>query len=198
MLRAHLAAAVVLAFGAAGCSGDEPDPEPEAASSTPLAALDTSAITVARAEFCSRIASTAVDEALGGPVSSTDDYTNGEKARLAPGVTDVAHEYGCVWVGADGTTARAWVFAPPVTAGQARKLQAAATRAEGCAPVPDAAPFGAPTTALRCTGDDGVVTAYHGLFGDAWLSCSLSARAAAGDLAERTDRWCATVVQATG
>ena len=42
------------------------------------------------------------------------------------------------------------------------------------------------------------MTAYHGLFGDAWLSCSLSARAAVDDLAERTDRWCATVVQATG
>jgi len=198
MLRARLAAVLLLMLGAARCSGDEPDPEPEAASSTPLSALDTGSLTAARAEFCSRITPTAVDEALGSPASRTVDYANGEKARLAPGVTDVAHEYGCVWVGADGTTARAWVFAPPVTAGQARKLRSEATRAEGCAPVPDAAPFGAPTAAVRCTGDDAVVTAYHGLFGDAWLSCSLSTRTETDDLPDRSDRWCAAVVRATG
>lgn len=197
MLRPRLVAVVLLAVAASGCSGDEPEPEAEP-TSTPLAALDTGAITVTRGEFCSQVPSTAVEDALGGPSASDAGYDNGETAELAAGVTDVAHEYGCGWSAADGTTARAWVFAPPVTAGQANRLQAAATHAEGCTPLPDAPRFGARSAALRCAGDPGVVASYRGLFGDAWLSCSLGVPAESADLVERAERWCATVVQAAG
>jgi hypothetical protein len=106
----------------------------------------------------------------------------------------VAHEYGCRWSAADGTTAQGWVFAPPVTPGQAERLRRAAAKADGCRAVPDAPRFGSRSVAVRC--DDGT-TAFHGLFGDAWLSCSVTVRgSASGDAVERTGRWCVSVAQA--
>jgi hypothetical protein len=46
---------------------------------------------------------------------------------------------------------------------------------------------------VRC-GDE---VTFHGLFGDAWLSCSLSAVGADQDgLVDRTGRWCVAVAQA--
>ena len=130
--------------------------------------FDTGDVTIGRAEFCSRVAPTAVEEALGGAATSSENYANGDRAEVAPGVRDVAHEYGCTWTAADGTVARAWVFAPPVTPEQAGALRRAAT-GKGCRPVPDAPAYGEPSVAVRC----GAETAFHGLFGDAWLSCSL-------------------------
>lgn len=195
MLRALLVLAALLT--SAGCSGDSDEPA-TTPSATPLSALDTTAIAVVRGEFCSRVAPASVEAALGGEASAADAYGNGEKADLAPDVRDVAHEYGCVWTAGDGTTARAWVFAPPVTAGQANRLQAAATNADGCERLPDAPRFGARSAAVRCSGDGGVVASYHGLFGDAWLSCSLGAPAAAADLAERAADWCAAILLAAG
>lgn len=191
VLRALLAVAALLV--ATGCTGDAPEPEPTA-TTTPLSALDTAAMTVVRGELCSRVAPAAVEAALGGPADETDEYANGETADLAPGVTDVAHEHGCAWTTADGTTARAWVFAPPVTAGQANRLQRAAVDADGCAPLAGAARFGARSAAVRCEDDGAVVASYRGLFGDAWLACSL--RSPTTDPADRLDAWCAEVLQA--
>lgn len=190
MLRRLLAAAVILVTAA--CSTDGPESEPTA-TSTPLSALDTAAIAVVRGELCSRVAADAVDTALGGPAETTEDYGNGDTADLAPGVTDVAHEYGCTWAAADGTTARAWVFAPPVSAGQANRLRDAAVREKGCATVGDAARFGTRTVAVRCAGG---TTTLAGLFGDAWLSCSLRLPDPPPDATARTETWCADVLRA--
>ncbi len=60
-----------------------------------------------------------METALGGPVSETGHYDSGDRVPLAPGVTDVAHEFNCTFESGDGTQARAWVFAGPV-AGRAR------------------------------------------------------------------------------
>ena len=192
----------------AACEGDTPAPAPAPTSSTPLGELATETVTVARDGFCARVAPAAVEEALGAAPTDADAWANGERATLAPGLTDVAHEYGCRWT-ADGTTVRAWVFAPPVTAGQAEGLRRAATRAEDCDPVADAPRFGSRGVAVRCaggtggaggSGGSGAVTAFHGLFGDAWLSCSVetsgSASVPPAEALDRAGRWCATVLQA--
>ena len=64
-------------------------------SSTPLADYDTSVVALSRAPFCDRLPDEAVAEALGGDVGRTTAYRNGQSAELAPGLEDVAHEYGC-------------------------------------------------------------------------------------------------------
>lgn len=191
MSRIAVALAAV-ALAAAGCSGgSEPPAEPAAVAPTPLASFETGTLTIARADFCARVAPAAVTDALGGDPEATRTWANGDRTTLAAGVTDVAHEYGCRWTAADGTTAQGWVFAPPVTPGQARRLRHAAATAPGCDRVPDAPAFGRRSVAVRC--DDGT-TAFHGLFGDAWLSCSVTV--GAGDAVERAGRWCVSVAEA--
>ena len=196
--RVVVLAAALLALTACSGGGDPPEADTPTVTPTPLADFATDTLTVARADFCSRVAPAAVEAALGGESGSADAWANGERARLADGVTDVAHEYGCRWSAADGTTAQGWVFAPPVTPGQAERFRRAAAQADGCRPVPDAPDFGSRSVAVRC--DDGT-TAFHGLFGDAWLSCSVtladsSAGSASGDAVERAGRWCVSVAQA--
>jgi hypothetical protein len=192
MSRAAVAVvAVALALSACSGGGSEPAARPSTVAPTPLSELATGTLTAARADFCSQVAPTSVEDALGTEPDATDAWANGDRAQLAEGVTDVAHEYGCRWRASDGTTAQGWVFAPPVTPGQAERLRHAATAADGCRAVPDAPPFGSRSVAVRC--DDGT-TSYHGLFGDAWLSCSLTA--SGPDALDRTGRWCVTVAQA--
>lgn len=188
-------AVAALALAAAGCSGEsEPPSRPASVAPTPLADLATDTLTLARSDFCARVAPAAVEDVLGGEPEAGDTWANGDRARLADGLTDVAHEFGCRWVSADGTTAQGWVFAPPVTPGRAAELRRAAATADGCRPVKDAPDFGSPSVAVRCA--DGT-TAFHGLFGDAWLSCSLTVGGGApGDALDRVGRWCVSVAQA--
>lgn len=188
-------ALAVLALATAGCSaGSGPTAEPASVAPTPLASFDTGALTVARSDFCARVAPGAVEDALGAEAGSADSWANGDRARLADGVADVAHEYGCRWSSADGTTAQGWVFAPPVTPGQAERLRHAAATADGCQVVKDAPEFGSRSVAVRC--DDGT-TAFHGLFGDTWLSCSVTVGGdIPGDAVDRAGRWCVSVAQA--
>jgi hypothetical protein len=167
------------------------DDEPKAAptpSSTPLEQFDTSSLEVARTGFCSRVAPAAVEEALGAPPESADSWNNGDRAEVADGVRDVVHEYGCSWTAADGRVAEAWVFAPPVARSDVPGLRRATAQEQGCRRLADAPAYGAGSVAVRCGRGS---TAFHGLFGDAWLSCSLS-----GTDLGRTGRWCVTVAQA--
>lgn len=201
--RSALAAALVplVLVGASACTQDAPrtpssaPSAPASVSSTPLASLDTTSLVVARTSFCDAVSPAAAEDALGAEVESSSSYRNGQKTRLAPKVSDVAHEFGCVWTTTDGDTARAWVFAPPVTRARARQLtRASATK--GCSTIRDAA-FGAPSVATRCGGKQNVTESYFGLFGDAWLSCTLEvAKPRPADLTERADRWCAAIAQA--
>lgn len=193
--------AAVCLLGVGSCQGDD-EPAPSAApspSSTPLAELDTATLVVRRDSFCSDVDPDAVEEALGGVPDASTSYDNGEPARLTRTVEDVAHEFDCTWQRAGGTVARAWVFAPPVTAGRARALAREAQTVPGCFPVPDASAFGRPSAAVGCRTGRTLEAAYHGLFGDAWLSCSLAvpvggdSRAA---LVDRAGRWCVAVATA--
>ena len=102
-----------------------------------------------RADFCDRVPPADAQRALGAEVARSTSYGNGEPAALGRGVRDISHEFGCTWTAADGTRARAWVFAPPITLARAGQLTSAAT-GSGCRAVPGAPPFGSPTTAVRC------------------------------------------------
>jgi hypothetical protein len=188
------------------CSGGSTEPgsgpsEPASPEPTSLAEVDTTALGVVRTAFCDSIESTQVEAALGGTVSDTEHYANGERATLAPGVTDVAHENGCVFVGEGETgdvVARTWVFVPPVTTDEAETLADAARDTEGCEGLGDAAAYGEPTLAQVCRAGKGrgrtVEVSYRGLFGDAWLACSLQLPVADSPgrqaLVARTDAWC--------
>ena len=195
---AVIAATLLTLPGVTACTGDDgpdaaPSPTPQP---TPLADLATDQMAVARDSFCARVAPAAVDEALGAPAEDEADWSNGERAAVG-GVTDVVHEFGCRWRAADGTAASGWVFAPPVAPDQAAALRRAAARAEGCREVAGAPAYGSTSVAVRCADGAGpVTTSFHGLFGDAWLSCSLESPGTDGDLVARAEQWCATVLAA--
>jgi hypothetical protein len=206
-----LAAAVVLTaaavgvgialHGGGGGGGEGPrEPSASAAAGTPLSAYDTSTVAVDRSAFCSGLQPADVTAALGGEPESSSSYGNGQRGQLTRTVEDVAHEYSCTWVGPDGATARGWVFAPPVTPGEARALAKAAAREPGCDALPGAPDFGSPTAAIACTGAGDQRVSFRGLFGDAWLACSVSAPRTAGltqdALVDRAGRWCVSVARA--
>lgn len=202
--RTALAAALtaVLLTGATACTDDSPK-APAAAPSdpaTPLADLDTSSLVIVRDAFCERVSPAEVQTVLGAAVDSSTSYENGQPAQLSETVEDVAHEYGCTWTASDGTVGRAWVFAPPVTPERARLLvrQAPSEAGNGCTRVRGAAAFGSPTVAVVCDRPHHQEVSFHGLFGDAWLSCSL-ALPTSGDrqaLVERAGTWCVDVAEA--
>lgn len=223
-LAGTVAVAALLALGLAACDGAgeaEPDPAPTSAAPTPLDEIDTAALAVARADFCDAVPADATASALDEEVGEAASYDNGDVAEVAPGAEDRLHEIGCRWYGegdpADLTTTRAsaWVFAPPVTPEQA-ELYVGASVGAGCRAVEGQAAYGAPTLATVCrtavpgtaTTSEAEVTevSFRGLFGDAWLTCTLRAPTVgepAGaepptddDLFERAGTWCGQVALA--
>ncbi|MGZ4487598.1 MAG: hypothetical protein ACXVW1_06665 [Nocardioides sp.] len=201
LLGPAAAVAVLALVGISACShGGSGTPAPaKSPSPTPLSQVDTSGVVVQRDAFCSGIGPDDLEAALGSTAYHGDSYNNGDHARLVHGVRDVAHEFDCTWRLPDGTTARAWVFAPPVTPEQAGRLRdAEVTR--GCSATKDAG-FGHPSVATRCGPQGqpkgGWLQGYYGLFGDAWLSCTLSGPGTEpADGTSRTDAWCGAVLSA--
>jgi hypothetical protein len=201
LLVAGLATVVIILGGllllgdADAPAGDEPSDD-QPFQTTALASYDTSAATVTRGSFCAALDRRQVAAALDGEPESATSWENGDTVSLADGVEDVGHEFGCEYAGADGTVARAWVFAPPVDAEQAQRLVRSAGKAPGCAAA-DGPAFGAPTLALTCTKDGIVQASYRGLFGDAWLVCEVVPPAGATwDVVDRAGRWCVGVLEA--
>jgi len=198
LLLSALLTLVPVAIGVA-VSGDATlTREPAAYQGTPLAEFDTTEAVVQRAPFCDLVPAAAVKEALGDSATLAA-YGNGEQSEAFPGA-DVAHEYGCRFSPADAAVvgeARGWVFAPPVTVDAAQQL-ATAPVAKKCAPLPDAPAYGTPSTALVCPGDGVQTVSFHGLFGDAWLACSLTlpAEVAPEEIVDRAGRWCVAVAEA--
>lgn len=195
VVRWFVAALVVCTTAACTGSGDEPSEPSAAPPVTALGDLDTTKVTVDRADFCGAIPEAAAESALGTPVARTAHYGNGDSVEIAAGVTDVSHEFGCRFVGESGADARAWIFTPQVTPARARDLAAEARRTKGCTPLPRAAAFGTPTVAVTCKAKGGATASYRGLFGDAWLACSVT-RSSAADLAQAAEAWCSAVLQA--
>jgi hypothetical protein len=178
-------------------SPDEPDHDEPAYVSIPLTDYDTAGVAVTRNTFCEAVPDEAVAEALGTKPESATSYANGDRAQVGVGLRDVAHEFGCGWA-AQGATVRAWVFAPPVTPHSARELARAARAEDACEPIADAPDFGKPSAALVCDGGKRPMASYRGLFGDAWLVCTVTAEAgvARAELTDRVGRWCVAVVEA--
>jgi hypothetical protein len=200
LLLAAAATVVAVGGGIVVLDGNETPPEGPASASTPLTSFDTSQVTILRTGFCDRVADTAVAEALRTGPERDVSYGNGDRVRLAAGVRDRAHEYGCSWR-AGGRSAEAWVFAPPVTRATARDLLRRARATEGCEPVPDAPAYGVPSAGLVCTTGRSQEVSFRGLFGDAWLVCSIgshdvSAGQGADTAVDRAGRWCVAVVRA--
>lgn len=205
--RAGAAAAVaaaVLLLGLAACSGDdEPDEaEPTVAPPPALTDLDTTALVVERSPFCDDVDPAAVTAALGAADDSEAEaapYSSGDAVDLGSGEEQLVHELGCRWSdgAAEPTTAAAWVFVPPVPPADAQQY-VAATPTDGCNALEGPA-FGAPTLALACALDGATEVSFRGLFGDAWLTCTLTAPTAATsaeELVGRADAWCAAVAVA--
>lgn len=168
---------------------------PTEAPSTPLASFATDQMTVARGEFCERIAEEAVTRALGAAAEKTSHYVSGVPTQLESDLVDLSHEYGCVF-GTPEATARAWVFAPPVSASRAQEAIGALSGMKRCVLLPDAPAFGQPSVALAC-GDQAKPTLWFaGLFGDAWLTCTLERALPGPKILDETGRWCVAVAQA--
>lgn len=169
---------------------------------TPMSSLDLSGLPVARAPFCDALDAGDVQDALGGPVSGTSHYGNGDRVPIAPGLTDVSHEYDCTFTAATGAQARAWVFAEPVTQTVGQSLATEAGREKDCSPVTDGPTFGTPSVGTLCRTSAPVsrVVTLRGLFGDAWLTCQLSTPGPAGATAtvQRAEQWCVRVATTIG
>ncbi|WP_215816427.1 hypothetical protein [Pimelobacter sp. 30-1] len=205
VLRALLLSALLtlipVAIGVVVSDETAPPParKPAAYTGTPLSEFDSTKAVVRRAPFCELVPAEAVKAALGTEASAAG-YDNGEQTEAIAG-GDVAHEYGCRASATEGATpglAEAWVFAPPVTADWAQRLVAAAGRTPGCAPLPGTPAYGAPSVGLVCTNGDQRSITFRGLYGDAWLACSLSLPAGLpqDQLVDRAGRWCVAVAQA--
>ena len=194
--RATVAALVVLL---AGCTPSTSPPEPAPPSSTPtllpatLESYDADGVAVSRAPFCDRVSPTGIEHALGRAARSHREYGNGDRIRLPDGTRTIAHEYGCEWQ-APGVAARAWVFVPPVSRGRAGRLVDEAL--SGRCSRTGSGQYGRPSVAARCRTDEGVERSWRGLFGDAWLVCTLTARSPSGATAQRTSEWCVSVLEA--
>lgn len=187
---------IVLALLAAGgCSSGSPDASP-GASPTPLARLDTASVRLPRIEFCSLVPEPAVAAALGGPAEDRTSWGNGDEVDLrqpgasgGPGSTAVVQELGCAWDRGE-VTARAWLFARPVTPALARSVVRQAGAEPGCE-TPDGPAFGDPSVLQVCETDGGRRVRYAGLFDRSWLTCEVVGPDVAD---ERVEQWCVTLV----
>jgi hypothetical protein len=192
-----VAAATLLVAGlVAGCSlpGGSPEPEPDADPTT-LPSYDAAQAEVVRGPFCDRISPTGVEHAVGSAPEDSAHWDNGDRVRLPDGSRDRVHEYGCSWSGEDGSVATAYLFVPPVTIRQARSLVRGRLPA-GCSSMASDG-FGSPSVATRCVGDDATTElTYRGLFGDAWLVCSLRTAGDPANLPTRASAWCVDVLEA--
>ncbi|RNM13647.1 hypothetical protein [Nocardioides pocheonensis] len=196
---ALLAAACALAAPLlVACSGSDRPTAVRTSAPTPISRLDATQVRVAKAGFCDRVPASAVRRALDGTPQSHDAWANGDPIPAATGSGDVGHEIGCSWTGADGSTARAWVFARSVTTDFAGTLVAQAGKQQGCT-AEAAKVFGSPALLQTCPQPGGLERLRRaGLFGDSWLTCELTAPASGPQASRRArlDDWCGAVVAA--
>lgn len=197
LLLSALLTLVPVGIGVVVADDATPTRPPVAYTGTDLADFDTTAAVVQRVPFCELMPTGAIKAALGADADLTS-YGNGDESEALPG-GDVAHEYGCRFATGEDAPgeARAWVFAPPVGADRAQGLITAAST-KACKAQAQAPAYGTPSVALVCTAGDLRTASYRGLFGDAWLACSLTLPAGVteADLVARAGRWCVAVAVA--
>jgi hypothetical protein len=173
----------------------EPPSEPVVVPDLPLSRVRLDEIDAKRTPFCRNISDQAVIDAVGGSATASE-YTNGEQTTLEPGLTDVAHEFGCAFTHGE-TQARVWVFAAPVTPHDAQLMVDDAKDDEGCAEA-GVLQFGRPGTVLLCTTPTETVLRAVGRIGDAWAHCELSTPVTGADprLILRGQHWCVAAAYA--
>ena len=195
----RVAAGAVVALAllvAAGCSSGEEEPA-AAPSPTPIADLGTASVELPRIAFCSLVPEADVAATLGGPAGDGTSWGNGDELDLvSPGATtepgsatEVVQELGCAWTRGE-VTARAWVFARPVTPALARGVVRQAGRERGCS-TPQGPGFGSPSLLQVCEADGQRRVRHAGLFGQTWLTCELDGPDVED---ERAEQWCVTLV----
>ncbi len=186
---------IALGLVLAGCAQEKKATPP--ASPTPIASLNTQAMQVPRIEFCSLVPKSAISDALGGKPDSDAAYGNGDEEELVGLGKDVVHELGCSWNTDEGVSARAWVFARPVSTSFARSVVASGRRTPGCRTVPGPE-YGEPSATQLCKQADGAQRVRHsGLFGETWVTCELSATdLETSALRTRADDWCVQIANA--
>ncbi len=180
----------------AGCSGESPPEQPEAEPTvepTPLGEYDTDGLTLVRGAFCDRVSEPAVVAVLGAEATGTTSWQPG---RRLPGSRDISNEFGCSWT-TPSVTARAWVFAPPITRERAADFVSDLGGMK-CEELSDAPALGDPGAAQRCGLNTGAtLTGFHGLVGDAWVGCEVSSpRGSAEGDTGRVGEWCVAVLEA--
>lgn len=197
--RRRVAAALLAAALGTVCAGcaDSESPPPQAAQPKPITELDTSGMVIPRIAFCDLVGAQAAAKALGSEVADTDEWGAGDPAESAARPVDVANEFGCSWSAEDGSTARAWVFAVPVSRQLAAKALREGAARKGCR-TPSGPAFGSPSQLQVCTLADGTTRVRHaGLFGDTWLTCEVASPTAGPRvLRERAGSWCVEVATA--
>lgn len=196
-----LAALLAPALLSTGCTSSplgEPQPEPTRPAAPADAKLDLSRLPIPRGDICGLLAEDDVKKALHGPVSSTHHYGNGDEVEVGPGLRDVSHEFGCVFAGGQGTTARVWVFARPVARPEADSLVRRERHERDCT-FPKPVGFGSPSLTSLCERSSTVRARLEGLFGDTWVGCELSGPSETRRaLARRAVAWCTDVVTTVG
>lgn len=173
---------------------DAPDPT---ASAPAKVELDVSRLPIPREPFCADLDDPEVPLALAAPVDDGSSWESGDTVLLAPGLRDVAHEFGCRFVGADAE-ARVWVFAAPVSVAEARRLVREARSADGCRVLRSGTAYGRPGLTRACSDGGEVEVSARGLFGDTWLTCQLTDGADRGEVTRRAERWCVHVATTLG
>jgi len=182
-------------------AGPPRNPSSPSVSPSPTPQIDLSDLPIDRQPFCERVDPGDVQDAIGGPVTSTYNYGNGDRRRIAPGLTDVSHEYNCTFAAADGTEARVWVFAEPVTRAVGASIARQSLAEKGCRKLASAPTFGTPTAATVCQEIKPTRTAVtlRGLFGDAWLSCELATPGSTvTETVQRNEQFCVRVATTLG
>ncbi len=186
----------------AGCTGgsDEAGTTPSPPTS-PAEKVDLTGLDIPRSSFCDLLDQNAVEDALEGRVRKTAHYDSGDEVEITPGYVDLSHEYNCAFAGRSPAVARAWVFASPVTPSRAEDLARDARSDERCTFPRRGLRFGTPTVTAVCRQKEpqpALRVRMQGLFGDAWLSCELTAPRTdnrsvarqAREVRQRAEQWC--------
>ena len=188
---------VVVVLALSGCGKGSTPRTSSTAKPTPISQLNTSAMTLARVDFCALLPDTDVRKALGGGLGNYVSWRKGETALIDTDTQDAADEYGCAWTrGQNG--AAAWIYARPITTEFAQAVLDKTSHREDC--TPSTGPeFGTPHQQQTCTLPDGSKRVrLAGLFKDTYLTCQVQAPAdEEQELADRTNAWCVQVANAT-
>jgi hypothetical protein len=196
--RAFVVLTVLLALALSGCGKSETPKATPSAKPTPIGQLNTSAMTLARVDFCALLPDDAVRKALGGGLGDQVSWRNGDRALIDTDTSDVAHEYGCAWTRGKFAAA-AWIYARPIKTEFAQAVLDKTKNRKDC--TADAGPdFGAPHQQQSCLLPDGTQRVrLAGLFKDTYLTCQVQGPREDDEkvLADRADDWCVQVANAT-